>query len=174
MRRWLRPLWIILALIFLAEAWLWDHLAPVVARLVALVRWERLKVRVRKAIKHLPPWASLIVFVFPLVLILVPLKFIELWAIMSGSWLIAIFFLAVAKIVGVGVTAFLFDVTRDKLMQMGWFRQVYEWVLWARERAHALVEPFKAQMRRYFWVAPRLLRLLKKMMARLRRRAQGA
>ena len=28
MRRWLRPLWIFLALLFLVEAWLWDHLAP--------------------------------------------------------------------------------------------------------------------------------------------------
>ena len=30
MRRLLRPLWILLALVFLFEAWLWERLKPVV------------------------------------------------------------------------------------------------------------------------------------------------
>jgi hypothetical protein len=33
------------------------------------------------------------------------------------------------KILGVGIVAFVFDVTRDKLLQMGWFRALYEFVL---------------------------------------------
>jgi hypothetical protein len=37
MRRWLRPLWVILALLFLLGAWLWDHLEPIVARVVDLI-----------------------------------------------------------------------------------------------------------------------------------------
>ena len=45
MRRWLRPLWVILALLFLLEAWLWDHLEPLVARVVNLIPWDALKVR---------------------------------------------------------------------------------------------------------------------------------
>ena len=36
MRRFLRPLWILLALLFLVEAWLWDDLEPVVARLPSI------------------------------------------------------------------------------------------------------------------------------------------
>ena len=36
-RRLLQPLWVLLAIIFLIEAWFWDHLAPVVARVVALI-----------------------------------------------------------------------------------------------------------------------------------------
>ena len=36
MRRLLRPLWLLLALVFLFEAWLWSHLAPVVAWVVEL------------------------------------------------------------------------------------------------------------------------------------------
>ena len=35
MRRLLQPLWILLAIIFLIEAWLWDHLEPIVAAVVA-------------------------------------------------------------------------------------------------------------------------------------------
>lgn len=173
MRRWLRPFWLFLALLFLAETWLWDHLAPVVWRIIGWIPWDRLKARLLAAIEHLPPWASLFVFVIPLILILVPLKFVEFWAIMSGNWLVAIFFLAMAKIVGVAITAFLFDVTRDKLMQMPWFARLYDWVMRARAWAHRQIEPIKAQLRRYTWLLPRLLQLIRKMM-RLRRRAQGA
>jgi len=32
MRRLLQPFWVLLAVIFLIEAWLWDHLEPIVAR----------------------------------------------------------------------------------------------------------------------------------------------
>ena len=37
MRRLLKPLWIVVALIFLLEAWLWDHLRPLVGWFVDLV-----------------------------------------------------------------------------------------------------------------------------------------
>ena len=42
-RHLLRPLWVLLALLFFVEAWLWDHLQPVVARVVALIPFARLK-----------------------------------------------------------------------------------------------------------------------------------
>ena len=37
MRRLLQPFWVLLAVIFLIEAWLWDHLEPIVERIVALI-----------------------------------------------------------------------------------------------------------------------------------------
>ena len=49
MRRWLRPLWIFLALLFLMEAWLWDHLAPIVARVVNLIPLARFKASTAQA-----------------------------------------------------------------------------------------------------------------------------
>jgi len=72
----LRPLWVLLALLFLLEAWLWDHLEPLVARVVNLVPWGRFKDWLRRAIANLPPWAALFVFVIPFILLL-PLKFLE-------------------------------------------------------------------------------------------------
>ena len=36
-RKVFRPLWVILALLLLLEAWLWDHLEPIVARIVNLI-----------------------------------------------------------------------------------------------------------------------------------------
>ena len=43
MRRLLQPLWVLLAIIFLIEAWLWDHLEPIVARAVASIPLQSFK-----------------------------------------------------------------------------------------------------------------------------------
>lgn len=51
----LRPLWVILALLFLVEAWLWDHLEPVAARAVNVVSWGRQKIWLKRTIESLPP-----------------------------------------------------------------------------------------------------------------------
>src|SRR5476651_837434 len=102
MRRWLRPLWIVLALVFLLEAWLWDHLEPIVARVVNLVPWGRLKVWLAQLIEKLLPWAVLIVFVIPFI-ILVPLKVFEFWLLARRQLTAAILVLVLAKLLGVGV-----------------------------------------------------------------------
>ena len=50
MRRLLKPVWILLAVLFLIEAWLWDHLEPIVARFVRLIPWQRLKALLARSI----------------------------------------------------------------------------------------------------------------------------
>ena len=189
MRRWLRPLWIVLLLVFLLEAWLWDHLEPIVARAVNLVPWGKLKARLAQAIESLPPWATLIVFVIPFI-VLLPLKFLEFWLLAHRQWLAAIVVLLAAKLLGLGVTAFIFDVTRDKLLQMAWFRRLYDWVLWLRGWAHAqvepikqrlrgwahdLVEPVRQRLRSYLWLLkPRRAGRFLRRLARIRRRMRPA
>lgn len=170
-RHWLRPFWILLALIFLAEAWLWDHLEPLVARVVKLVPWGRFKEWLTRGIEDLPPWATLIVFVVPFILLL-PLKFLEVYLLATHQWLAACVVLILAKLVGLGVTAFIFDVTRDKLLQMAWFRRVYEWFLWARVWAHGITAPVRERVRQLVWLLKpqRASRFLRRFM-RLRRNA---
>jgi hypothetical protein len=170
-RRWLRPLWIVLALLFLLEAWLWDHLEPVVAGLVNLVPWGRLKTWIKRTIENLPPWAALGVFVVPL-LALAPLKFLEVFFIAKRNWLGAAAVLLLAKLMGLGVTAFVFDATRDKLLQMGWFARVYHWFIWARGWALAQTEPIRERLRQIAWLLQpqRAGRFLRRVL-RLRRRA---
>jgi hypothetical protein len=178
MRRVLKPLLILLALIFLIEAWLWEHLRPLIAAVVNVVAWDRLKRRLARLIEWLPPWAVLIVFVVPFV-VLLPLKFLEVYFLVHREWLGAIFVLVLAKLLGLGVTAFIFDVTRPKLLQMAWFHQLYELTLYWLDKAHALIDPIKLSirraMRRYVWLfrpgrGGRFLRRL----ARIRRRMQAA
>ncbi len=171
MRRYLRPLWIFLALLFLVEAWLWDHLAPVVARVVNLIPLARFKAWLAEAIADLPPWATLLVFLVPFCAML-PLKFLEVYFLATHNWLGAAAVILGVKIVGLGVTAFIFDVTRDKLLQMAWFRRLYEWMLRLRQWAHDITEPARERVRQLIWLLKpqRAGRFLNRLM-RLRRRA---
>lgn len=168
---WLRPFWVLLALLFLAEAWLWDHLEPIVARIVRAIPWKRVKARLAALVEELPPWAVLFIFAVPFIAML-PLKFLEVYFLATQNWLGAILVIVFVKIVGLGVTAFIFDVTRDKLLMMVWFRRVYEWFLWARVKAGEITEPVRERMRQVAWLLKpqRAGRFLKRFM-RLRRNA---
>ncbi len=89
----LRPLLILLALVFLFEAWLWEHLAPVVGWVVARIPLRQIKAWIAAWIERLPPAATLVVFIVP-VLLLLPLKFLGLWMLTQGFWLGALGVLA--------------------------------------------------------------------------------
>ena len=145
-RRLLQPLWVLLAIVFLIEAWLWDHLEPVVARVVAWIPLRRFKLWLAECVDTLSPAMTLIVFAVP-VLPLFPLKLVGLWLLANEYWLSACVVIVLAKLVGVGVTAFIFDVTRTKLLQMAWFKKVYEFVMAMRAKAAALVQPIKQRIR---------------------------
>jgi len=170
-RKLLRPLWIFLALLFLLEAWLWDHLEPIVARVVNLVPWGKFKEKLARLVQDLPPWATLIVFVIPFI-VLLPLKFLEVYFLAKRNWLGAAIILILAKLLGLGVTAFIFDVTRDKLLQMVWFRRMYDWFMWLRDWAHAQTEPIRQRVRQLTWLMKprRAGRFLRRLM-HLRRNA---
>jgi hypothetical protein len=168
MRRALKPLWVLLALLFLFEAWLWEKLQRAVAWLVRLLALPVLRAKLAAAIERLPPWATLIVFVIP-VLLLLPIKIGALWMLAHGSWLGAMAMLVLAKIVSVGVTAFIFDATRPKLLQMAWFRRLYDWVMRGLTWAHRLVDPVKEEIRAWIReMAGPALRRARALLARMR------
>jgi hypothetical protein len=165
----LRPLWVLLALLLLVEAWLWDHLEPIVARVVNLVPWRKLKIAVARWVEDLPPYAALVVFVVPFVVVL-PVKFLGLYFIATGNWFGTVATLSLAKLVGLGVTAFVFDATRHKLLQISWFRRMYAWVMRARDWAYAQTEPIRARIRRLLWMfRPERARRTFRRLMRLRR-----
>jgi hypothetical protein len=145
LRRLLQPFWVLLAIIFLIEAWLWDHLEPIVARVVALFPLRAFKQWLAERVDSLSPAMTLIVFIVP-VLPLFPLKLVGLWLLAHEYWLSAISTLVFAKFLGVGVTAFIFDVTRPKLLKMRWFEALYDFVMGLRAKAAALVDPVKRRI----------------------------
>jgi hypothetical protein len=153
MRRLTRPLLILLAIVFLIEAWLWSHLEPLVEWVVARIPLRALKARLAGLIRKLPPAATLIVFVVP-VASLFPLKFVGFWLLAHKQWIAASVVLLIAKLVGLAITAFVFEVTRPKLLQLRWFRWLYQRVLRALDWAHQLVAPLQRRIKR-------LLRILR-------------
>jgi hypothetical protein len=164
MRRLLQPFWVLLAVIFLIEAWLWDHLEPIVARVVALIPLRAFKQWLADRVDTLSPAMTLIVFIVP-VIPLFPLKLVGLWLLANEYWVSAIVTIVFAKFLGVGVAAFIFDVTRPKLLEMAWFRRLYEFVLALRQKAAAMVEPIKLRLREILrgdgW-SSRMLRLIQR------------
>ena len=145
MRRLLQPLWILLAIIFLIEAWLWDHLEPIVAAVVAALPLRAFKQWLAERVDSLSPAMTLIVFIVP-VIPLFPLKLAGFWLLAHEYWISALLTIIFAKFLGVGVAAFVFDVTRPKLLEMPWFEKLYDFVIELRRKAMALVEPIKQRI----------------------------
>jgi len=166
MRRILQPLWVLLAIIFLIEAWLWDHLEPIVAAVVARIPLSAFKAWLAERVDTLSPAMTLIVFIVP-VIPLFPLKLVGLWLLTHEYWISAVLTIIFAKFLGVGVAAFIFDVTRDKLLEMDWFETLYDFVIELRAKANALVDPVKQRIKEVLggdgdgWSA-RLLRLIQR------------
>ncbi|OYU47283.1 MAG: hypothetical protein CFE31_17315 [Rhizobiales bacterium PAR1] len=139
-RRMLRPLWFFLALLFLVEAWIWERLKPAVAWLVGLIPFERFKAALATGIARLPPYATLLVFAIP-GLMLLPFKLAGLWLIGGGHVIAGGLVFLMAKTVGLAVTAFLFETCRPKLMELGWFVRFYALMLRLKDWAHRQTEP---------------------------------
>ena len=176
MRALTRPLLVLLAIIFLIEAWLWTHLEPLVEWVVTRIPLRALKTRIALAIHGLSPPVALIVFAIPGVL-LFPLKLLTIWLLAHKQLMLAGLLFTLAKLVGLGITAFIFEATRPKLLQMAWFRRFYDRVLVAIAWAHALVDPIKKKIRRALRVfaprrAGRSLRLMWRIRARMRASAR--
>ncbi len=166
LRRLLQPIWVLLAIIFLIEAWLWDHLEPIVAWIVAIIPLRVFKQWLAERVDALSPAMTLIVFVVPIVP-LFPLKLVGFWLLTHEYWMSAVCTILFAKFLGVGVAAFVFDVTRPKLLEMPWFERLYEFVLMLRAKANAMVDPVKLRIKQLLrtnadgWSA-RMLRVIQR------------
>jgi len=140
MRRLLRPLWFLLALIFMLEAWLWDHLGPVVRAIIDALPLDRLKRLTARAIARLHPYATLILFVLP-GLVLLPFKLAGLWLIARGHFIAGAFVFFVAKTVGLALAAYLYELCQDKLMQIPLFVRLYDWMQKVRAWSNKQIDP---------------------------------
>jgi hypothetical protein len=173
MHRLIRWFWIALALVFLFEAWLWDHLEPIASAVVAHLPLERIKTRIARWVQQLSPAFSLVVFALPVGL-LVPFKLAGLWLLARGYWGGAAGTLLFAKMVGLGSTAFVFDAARDKLLQLRWFRALHDRLVAWRAWSHALVDPVVLEIKaKLAWFAPRRTGRALRLMMRIRRRVRA-
>lgn len=146
---------IALALVLLFEEWGWR---PLMAALGWLARF-RIVARIEAGIARLPPYAALVVFAAPS-LILLPVKIIGLWLLSKGQILAAGGLLAVAKVTSTALVARIFMLTRPALMRLAWFARLYNWFMPWKE---ALFAKIRAS---FVWRYGRMVKNRAKQMAR--------
>jgi hypothetical protein len=130
------------ALVFLFETWIWGGLVELTHKLLGLLPWVELKARIVALINLLPPLAALLLFGIPLVVSEVG-SFFSVILVATGHFLIGSCLYVAMKVVGLGLVAVIFDLTRPKLMSIPWFVFVYGKFLVFHEFAHRLVAPYK-------------------------------
>jgi hypothetical protein len=124
----------VLALVVLFEEWGWEPLQRLLGRLARLpvVAW------LERRIAALSPYAALVVFAAPTVLLL-PLKLLGFWLLSHGHAAQAVALIVAGKIVGTAVVARLFVLVKPTLMTLPWFARLYiRWSGW-KERIFAVV-----------------------------------
>ena len=113
-------------LLLLFEEWGWEPLARAIAALGRLPWLGRLG----RFIERLPPWAALLAFGGP-VLLLLPIKLLALYLIGQGQVVLGVTVVIAAKITGTALAARLFQLTQPALMQLAWFARLYTgWKRW--------------------------------------------
>ncbi len=144
----IKGFWFAVAILFLIESWLWTHMAALIARLVALVPLHEAKAWIIAKVQPLPPYATLAVFLIPVIL-LEPFKIVALWLFAKGHLVAGLLVFLAAKIVGLGVIAFLFEICKPKLLQIRWVNWLYIKAIEAKDWAKQQVAPTLHRIRVY-------------------------
>ena len=134
------------AIWLLFEQWIWDRLTTAMKWLGRLppVRW------VETRVAKLPPKAALAVFLVPWLLLL-PLKVLALWLFTTGHLNLAFVVFVLAKVAGTALLARLFALTKPALLQIRWFRRLYEWFTSLKARLFAYVRAMRAYQMARAW-----------------------
>lgn len=152
------PLIVIASLVMWIEESLWFGLKRLTnwVALIPLVRHFEL------AILRLPAWLTVVVFLLPTTL-LFPIKVLAVYWAARGFWLASLGLLIGAKVLGTALVARLYVVCHPKLMTIGWFRRLHDWLIATRNWLYAAI----GQMS-FFQAARRLLLTVKSEVQRFR------
>ena len=156
-----------LAMAFLMAAWVWDGLAAIGRRIVALIPLKRLKAAFAALIDRLPAPLVLLVFLVPF-LIVEPLLVVATVAIAMGYVFWGAVCWIVLKALAIAVLPAIFDLTRYRLMTMPWFVWAFGKVMAFHDYADRIVAPYKQA------AAALLTRWRLRVAALLRRQTPGA
>jgi signal transduction histidine kinase len=143
-----RALLLSLALLFLLEAWLWEFGGRWLAGLIAWLPLELTKRRIQAFVAPLSPWATLPVFLVPLVLI-VPINFVVVWLFVKGRVTEGLVTIITQKLLGVAIVSFMFRACEEKLMQIALIRWAYRLMARWYRTARALTAPYRLWLRRW-------------------------
>ncbi len=172
------------ALVFLFEVWLWDILSAFWRWLAGFPVFQQAKNSMVRMVDRMQAHAALLLFAIPVGL-LFPFKLAALWLLAQGKIVLGGIVFMLAKAAGMGSAAFLFELTRPKLMTIGWFVHLYELVMQLRSWTHRLVDPYldpvrqrmrdlKQRFLEALWAKGTARRgILSRLRARMRQRSRG-
>ncbi len=133
---------LVLALVFLLETWVWGSMVAGARIIAAHIPWARFQAWARGVLNRSPAIVSVLLFGIPLVVSEFG-SFISVVIAATGHILAGLALYAAFKMVGVALIPVIFDVTREKLMGLAWFRSLYE----RFERLHQIATRFVAPYR---------------------------
>jgi hypothetical protein len=120
------------ALLFLFEEVLWAALGRLMARLAHLPLLARLEA----ALRGLPPYPAMAVFLLPVGLVL-PINLAAAWLLAQGHSLAGILCLVTAKLSGMALWARLYSLCGPALRRLAWFARgetlLFRWSAWAHD-----------------------------------------
>jgi hypothetical protein len=157
----LAPLVYLAALLLLFEEWCWDLGGRLAARIASWPLLRSLEARVRT----LPPYAALVVFVLP-GLLLFPVKVLAVVAIAHGHAASGILALVLAKLGSAAIVARIYVLTLPSLLALAWFARWHAWFLRVKDRSIAYLrasETFRAARRLIHTTRRSLRRLLRRL-----------
>jgi len=143
----LAPLLYLVALLLLAEQWLWGVGNRMAAAIGTWPPFGALEALIRR----LPPYIALLVFVLP-GLLLLPIKFLALLAIAHGHPLLGAAVFVAAKLGGAMIVARIYVLTLPSLLALVWFARwhnrfiMFKDQLIARLRASPLYDRTRRSM----------------------------
>lgn len=124
----------LLAIVFIVEEWLWDHLASVgqwLARVLHLQRLERWLARVS-------PVMGLVALAVPL-LVVAPVNLLSLFLLAEGRILPGIVVQVAAKLLATLLVSRVFRLVRPVLLTLPWFAEFYHRIMAVLGWAHRLI-----------------------------------
>ncbi len=146
MRRIRKILLIAVALLFLLTEEIWLRLRQIVEWVIDALPLARFKLACRRFLEWLPAYPTLFLFLVPLVAT-EPLKFFSYWLLHKHQWVAGTGLYFGVDILRLGLVSFVFGVSRDKLLSIGWFRVLYTWFVCVHDWAFGLVAPYKAMIK---------------------------
>lgn len=134
-RRLLAPLIYTAALLLMLEEWLWDTTQAALAR---IPDWPWL-VRLQRWVERLSPYAALLIFLAP-TLLLLPVKILALLSITHGHPTLGLFIVLTAKVLGTALVARIYALTRRSLLSLDWFQRYHDRLLALKARLTAQLQ----------------------------------
>ena len=97
-------------------------------------------------LRRLPPWAALLAFVTPSLLV-IPIKLSAVWFALNHQYGLSVTSIVVGKMLATALVARLYAVLRPTLARMAWYVRAETWLFDWRDRLYAFVRALPAWQR---------------------------